>query len=68
VYYVCLLGSAQRNFNNNNIGKGRLTERLLAQGLLTPNMIDELHREWNKVIIYFYIFVILVEYSRTVYN
>lgn len=44
-----ILGSTQRNFNKNNIGKGRLTERLLAQGLLTPNMLDELQKEWNKV-------------------
>ncbi|KAG5884851.1 hypothetical protein JTB14_036087 [Gonioctena quinquepunctata] len=30
------------------IGKGRLTERLLAQGILTPNMLQELKKEWNK--------------------
>lgn len=47
--YVCLIGTAQRNFNKNNIGKGRLTERLLAQGLLTPNMLDILQKEWDKV-------------------
>lgn len=29
--------------------KGRLTERLLAQGLLTPNMLVELQNEWNQV-------------------
>ncbi|KAB0794526.1 hypothetical protein PPYR_11365 [Photinus pyralis] len=28
------------------IGGGRLTERLLAQGLLTPNMLQELKKEW----------------------
>jgi ATP-dependent RNA helicase SUPV3L1/SUV3 len=27
--------------------RGRLTERLLAQGLLTPGMLDELKREWD---------------------
>lgn len=27
--------------------RGRLTERLLAQGLLTPAMLDELKKEWN---------------------
>ncbi|CAB3370056.1 Hypothetical predicted protein [Cloeon dipterum] len=27
---------------------GRLTERLLAQGLLTPNMLQELRKEWNQ--------------------
>lgn len=43
------LGSSQRNFNKTNIGKGRLTERLLAQGLLTPNMLDELQKEWDVV-------------------
>lgn len=51
MYYCYKLGSAQRNFNKNSIGKGRLTERLLAQGLLTPNMLDELQKEWNKVIL-----------------
>ncbi|KAG8233333.1 hypothetical protein J437_LFUL010883 [Ladona fulva] len=30
------------------LGKGRLTERLLAQGLLTPNMLQELQREWTE--------------------
>lgn len=28
--------------------KGRLTERLLAQGLLTPAMLRELQKEWNQ--------------------
>lgn len=27
---------------------GRLTERLLAQGLLTPSMVQELKTEWDK--------------------
>ncbi|XP_050439291.1 ATP-dependent RNA helicase SUV3 homolog, mitochondrial [Adelges cooleyi] len=39
--------SAQKNINK-NISKGRLTERLLAQGLLTPNMLNELQKEWSK--------------------
>lgn len=30
------------------IGRGKLTERLLAQGILTPNMLHELKKEWNK--------------------
>nr|CAD7591475.1 unnamed protein product [Timema genevievae] len=29
--------------------RGRLTERLLAQGLLTPNMLHELRQEWKMV-------------------
>ncbi|KAK5644789.1 hypothetical protein RI129_006089 [Pyrocoelia pectoralis] len=29
------------------VGGGRLTERLLAQGLLTPNMLQELKKEWT---------------------
>ena len=29
-----------------NVGSGRLTNRLLAQGLLTPNMLQELKKEW----------------------
>lgn len=28
--------------------RGRLTERLLAQGLLTPNMLQELKNEWDQ--------------------
>lgn len=28
--------------------RGRLTERLLAQGLLTPNMLQELKKEWDR--------------------
>jgi len=55
------LGSDQRNFNK-NIGKGRLTERLLAQGLLTPNMLDELQKEWVKVSrkIFWYLFSVTI--------
>ncbi|KRT80085.1 helicase, partial [Oryctes borbonicus] len=30
------------------IGRGKLTERLLAQGLLTPNMLQELRKEWKQ--------------------
>lgn len=30
--------------------KGRLTERLMAQGLLTQSMIKQLKKEWNEVI------------------
>lgn len=28
--------------------RGKLTERLIAQGLLTPNMLQELRREWDN--------------------
>lgn len=28
--------------------RGRLTERLLAQGLLTPSMLQELRKEWDQ--------------------
>uniref|UniRef100_A0A1B6D0T0 ATP-dependent RNA helicase SUV3 homolog, mitochondrial n=1 Tax=Clastoptera arizonana TaxID=38151 RepID=A0A1B6D0T0_9HEMI len=31
-----------------SIGRGRLTERLISQGLLTPHMLQELRREWNQ--------------------
>lgn len=31
-----------------SVGKGRLTERLLAEGLLTPQMLRELQSEWIK--------------------
>ena len=30
------------------LGRGKLTERLLAQGILTPTMLNELKKEWNK--------------------
>jgi len=58
------LGSDQRNFNKNHIGKGRLTERLLAQGLLTPNMLDELQKEWDKVSkkIFWYLFSVTITF------
>lgn len=29
-------------------GRGRLTDRLLAQGLITPAMLDELRNEWSR--------------------
>lgn len=32
-------------------GKGRLTERLLAQGILTPSMLQELKKEWNTPLV-----------------
>lgn len=28
--------------------RGRLTERLLSQGLLTPSMLQELRKEWSS--------------------
>lgn len=28
--------------------KGKLTERLLTEGLLTPQMLQELQNEWSK--------------------
>ncbi|KAK9877040.1 hypothetical protein WA026_016067 [Henosepilachna vigintioctopunctata] len=34
--------------NKMSAGGGRLTERLLAQGILTPNMLQELKKEWNN--------------------
>ncbi|PSN44213.1 ATP-dependent RNA helicase SUV3 [Blattella germanica] len=34
---------------SSHIGRGRLTERLLAQGLLTPKMLQELQKEWTQV-------------------
>ncbi|XP_030768265.1 ATP-dependent RNA helicase SUV3 homolog, mitochondrial isoform X2 [Sitophilus oryzae] len=37
-----------RNSQSSPIGRGRLTERLLAQGILTPTMLNELKKEWNK--------------------
>ncbi|KAI4462122.1 atp-dependent rna and dna helicase [Holotrichia oblita] len=37
-----------RGSRSSSVGQGKLTERLLAQGLLTPNMLQELKREWNQ--------------------
>ncbi|GLV44426.1 Suv3 helicase [Carabus blaptoides fortunei] len=34
---------------SSQLGRGRLTERLLAQGLLTPNMLQELKKEWTAL-------------------
>lgn len=41
--YICFLDP-----KGVDVGKGRLTERLLAQGILTPNMLQELKKEWDK--------------------
>lgn len=30
-----------------NTTRGRLTDRLIAQGLLTPGMLSELRKEWD---------------------
>lgn len=30
------------------IRKGKLTERLIAEGLLTPQILQELHKEWSR--------------------
>ncbi|GJQ83874.1 hypothetical protein Trydic_g6752 [Trypoxylus dichotomus] len=37
-----------RGSRTSGIGHGKLTERLLAQGLLTPSMLQELRKEWNQ--------------------
>lgn len=37
-----------REPRNMGSSRGRLTERLLAQGLLTPSMLNELRKEWDK--------------------
>ncbi|XP_014217849.1 ATP-dependent RNA helicase SUV3 homolog, mitochondrial [Copidosoma floridanum] len=35
--------------NNTQIAhKGKLTEKLLSQGLLTPSMLQELQKEWTQ--------------------
>lgn len=47
-------------------GGGRLTERLIAQGLLTPAMLQELKQEWevneNYYLIFFIKFQIIITY------
>ncbi|KAL7307924.1 hypothetical protein TKK_0000017 [Trichogramma kaykai] len=45
--------NSQNNNNNNNsnnlpLKEGKLTERLLSQGLLTPSMLHELQKEWSQ--------------------
>ncbi|KAL1491745.1 hypothetical protein ABEB36_012295 [Hypothenemus hampei] len=37
-----------RNMHASSVGKGRLTERLLSQGILTPTMLNELKKEWDR--------------------
>ena len=32
----------------NSIPHGRLADRLLSEGLLTPKLLEELKREWQK--------------------
>lgn len=34
--------------SKSRVGRGKLTERLLAQGLITPNMLQELKKEWTE--------------------
>jgi len=44
LYIQCFLdfkGTGKRG-----IGKGKLTERLITEGLLTPQMLRELQHEW----------------------
>ena len=35
------------SISNESIGRAKLTDRLIDQGLLTKNMMDELRREWE---------------------
>jgi hypothetical protein len=35
------------SISNESNGREKLTDRLIDQGLLTKNMIDELRREWE---------------------
>lgn len=44
-----LTSFADTNEKEQTIGKGLLTERLLAQGLLTQDMLRELQKEWIQV-------------------
>jgi len=37
-----------RGTGKRSVGKGKLTERLIAEGLLTPQMLYELQSEWIK--------------------
>ncbi|XP_017774376.1 PREDICTED: ATP-dependent RNA helicase SUV3 homolog, mitochondrial [Nicrophorus vespilloides] len=45
------LNSNKQNYlrerKGSQFGRGKLTERLLAQGLITPNMLQELKKEWK---------------------
>ncbi|CRL07148.1 CLUMA_CG020141, isoform A [Clunio marinus] len=46
-----IFSTSHKKYNNHGNKaplKGRLTERLLAQGLLTPNMLQELKKEWDR--------------------
>lgn len=47
MYYI-ILGYQQTNVKHRGVGKGKLTERLLAEGLLTPQMLRELQYEWIR--------------------
>ncbi|XP_044730588.1 ATP-dependent RNA helicase SUV3 homolog, mitochondrial, partial [Chrysoperla carnea] len=41
------VGEKQSISKELRVGRGRLTERLLAQGLITPQMLQELRKEWS---------------------
>ncbi|XP_019763255.2 ATP-dependent RNA helicase SUV3 homolog, mitochondrial-like isoform X2 [Dendroctonus ponderosae] len=43
-----LLQNSETDIQSSPVGKGRLTQRLLAQGILTPDMLSELKKEWNR--------------------
>ena len=36
------------NLKDQNFGKGRLTDRLLATGLLSPEVLSQLQKEWQR--------------------
>jgi ATP-dependent RNA helicase SUPV3L1/SUV3 len=43
------VGDDGQGSNEAFIGRGRLTDRLVAQGLLTPKMVKQLKKEWSQV-------------------
>lgn len=47
-FRICLYVITGQN-KSESVGRGRLTERLIAQGLLTPHMLQELKKEWRQV-------------------
>ncbi|KAL1137981.1 hypothetical protein AAG570_009676 [Ranatra chinensis] len=49
ILYLSEEGEVKTRSTNPATGRGRLTDRLMAQGLLTPKMVKQLKKEWAQV-------------------
>lgn len=47
-YFTLVLDSRKTAVNLNSFPHGRLAERLLTEGLLTPKILEDLKKEWKN--------------------